>query len=74
MDELTRERYPFHLPAREAGLSHEWSPEQVAEHRIVLCGMDDLSVQQQGAGGGRPNRLAMHRRLVKAIRSYGAGT
>jgi hypothetical protein len=70
MDELTRERYPFHLPAREAHAPAHWSPEEVAVHRIVLCGTDDLSVPQQGAGGGRPNRLAMHRRLVKAIRRY----
>lgn len=63
MDELTRMRYPFELPTHEAhARPHSLrpaptTPEQITEHRIDLCGTDNLDDQIHGGEPPARRRL-----------------
>jgi len=70
MDEFTRMRYPFELPTQELHArptSLRPAPvtaDQVSEHRIGLCGTDNLDDQVHG--GEPPAR----RRLGALLRRW----
>lgn len=74
MDEWTRERYPV-IPYEERYAKPGPPPHrprftaaQIAQHRLDLCGTDDLELGQQGGATGESKRL----RLLEVIRRWKA--
>jgi hypothetical protein len=76
MDDLTRERHPYPIPYRETKarpLPPGWvraTPEQIAERRIVLCGVDDTATLIHGGGASGARWRIADRVLIDAIRRY----